>query len=193
MNKALIALLTLLGTSLAHAQTSPAAVAPSAPSAPTMPPNVLDAAGHTVGALSHFQYNHGPLVTRGNTRFVAPLKRKTTTDDPSGIKAPSSASLFLYHSVDSLLYYTSADCSGDPIVTASKGPTPAVVVREGTTVTAYVASNTASSQSFSIASQRSTQTESCTPLSTPTQRTGWPLGSKIVLTREHPEPLTVSY
>lgn len=74
----------------------------------------------------------------------------------------------------------------------SEGPTPAMVVREGTSVTAYVAGNTVS-QSFSIASQRSTQTEACTPLSTPSQRTGWLMGQKIVLTREHPEPLTVSY
>ncbi|MDR5836212.1 hypothetical protein [Caballeronia sp. LZ034LL] len=192
MHKAFIAMLTVLGASLAHAQTSPETVAPTTPDTPDMPPNVLDAAGHPVGALSHFQYNYGPMITRGNTRFVVPLQRKTTTDDPSDIKAPSSASLFLYHTVDSLLYYTSADCSGDPVVIPSEGPAPAVVVREGATVTAYVAGNTAS-QSFSIASQWSTQTEACTPLSTPSQRTGWPMGSKIVLTREHPESLTVSY
>jgi hypothetical protein len=186
MNKALIAMLTVLGASLAHAQTAPNGVTPDTP------PNVLDAAGRPVGTLFHFQYNYGPLITRGNVRFVVPLQRTTTNGDPTDIHASSSASQFLYRSLDSLLYYTSTDCSGDPIVTGTEGPTPAMVLREGSTVTAYVSSN-AASQSFTVASQRSTDTGVCTTEATPTQRTGWPTTSKIELSRDYPEPLTVSY
>jgi hypothetical protein len=190
MNKALVATLTLLAAATAHAQSAAPTVADGA--APADPPNVYDAHGREIGALSHFSYSYGVLVTKGHAHFVVPLDRNNTSNDPTDIHASASGSQFLYRSYDSILYFTSADCSGNPIIFAAEGPTPTTVIRDGTTVTAYVAGDTPY-QTYSINSSSSTQTHACTTLTTPTQRAGWSASGKFVLSQEYPEPLTVSY
>jgi hypothetical protein len=186
MQKALVATLMMLGATLTHAQT----VADG--NAPDYPPDVRDARGHEVGALWHFHNSYGALVTQGGTRFVAPLEPNRIGGDPTDINAPASGSEFIYRIYDSLLYYTSADCSGNPIVNGDEGPTPTTIVRDGQNVIAYVAGNVPS-QSYSVASQYSTDTQACTALTTPQARTGWIAASKIVLSHNYPEPLMIGY
>jgi hypothetical protein len=185
---AAMALITLMPfcATLAHGESTNGVAANSAPT-------VRDARGHDLGTVAHFNYSDGALITVGDARFVVAIERKPTSSDLLDPNTQFVGSQFVYRVFTSSLSYTSADCSGAPIVDdTTLGPSPAIVTREGDTVTAYVAAK-AAYQTFTVASRRSTDTQVCTPLDTPVETQGWPTATTVVLSRVYPEPLSIAY
>jgi hypothetical protein len=187
MQKTFPAALTLVCATLAHAQT---VSTPADGRVLQQVPAVFDAQGKRMGDLAHFASGDGLLVTSGNQRYVLPLQRKTSSDIPSDYTATSSGSLMIWKT-SHLLYYTSADCSGDPIVASSGGPYPAIAVRNGSAVTVIFASG-APYGTINANSNRQ-DTGACNVLATPVAQYGWKAGAKVVVTQGHPEPLAIGF
>ena len=149
------------------------------------PVRVFDANGNLIGDLTAFSAQNGVAFTVDDATTVVPITR---VQDAS---YRFSATDFQWLAVSSG-QYTSADCSGDPIIESAWGPRISIPVRQGSEVTVYFAA-AGPIQSLTARSGRSSNPPTCHPNASPSTVLGFPAAAKLVITRDHPEPLRIGY
>jgi len=149
------------------------------------PVRVFDANGRVIGDLTQFSANNGVALTVGDATTIVPLTR---VQDAS---YHFSATDFEWLAI-SEGEYTSTDCSGDPIIESAWGPRIAIPFRQGSEVTVYFAA-AGPGQSLVARSRLGSNPSTCTQYTTPITEVGYPAAAKLVITRDHPEPLRIGY
>ena len=148
---------------------------------------VFDSRGIVVGPLvdaPFSSFSSGVLITVNGATVVVPIRRMT---DSSGHVSSTQ-----YGWAEGNPWYPTTDCSGPPaIIDTFSVLRPLEVVRRGTDVTAYIASDTytasADLRSYSGAKDR------CTVYDLLGVGGVWMAGSAYALTQYYLEPLTVHY
>jgi hypothetical protein len=150
-------------------------------------PVVIDAKGQPVGEYTAFgSVTEGVLVSIGERHAVIPIHRKWAGPN----QPPFSADLYVYD--ESGVSFPTPDCSGDPFVNYQAGPSPAMAYRDGAKVIVYFAANGPGRQ-VRLRSQRLVPSYKCVAYNDPTPVTVYPAGAKVVITDQHPEPLSVGW
>ncbi|SAL76443.1 hypothetical protein AWB74_04990 [Caballeronia arvi] len=149
------------------------------------PVRVFDANGHAIGDLTTFRAQNGVAFTAGDATTVVPIER---VEDAS---FHFSATDFQWLAT-SFGQFTSEDCSGDPIVQSASGPRFAMPFRRGSEVTVYFAP-AGTEQALTARSGLGTNPPVCNRYAEPLPVRGYPAAAKLVITRDHPEPLRIGY
>jgi hypothetical protein len=145
-----------------------------------------------------FVSTNGVLVSWHNRHAVIPLLRQFIgTVPPLGqyFDRPASASQFVYgdaYAVGGAPAFTSPDCSGDPVPQWQAGPALAMAYRDGNTVAVYFAGDGPARQ-VQLLSSRQPPKNDCVAYTQPTFFYAYPIGAKIVITDQHPEPLSIGF
>ena len=150
---------------------------------------VFDANGKAVGAFKYAGGGPGVFMTvNGAVVFVPVLRREA---GGTGNETSYSATQFEWGRYFINEFYT-ADCSGPPLVSEDTGPRASFVLRRGPEATVYVAP-AANSQLLSVSSYLVGTNGQCQRYATPATKAGWPIESSYVITKDHPEPLSIHY
>jgi hypothetical protein len=149
------------------------------------PVRVFDANGHVIGDLTIFSAQNGVAFTVGNATAVVHVTR---VQDAS---YHFSATDFKWIAT-SFAQYTSPDCSGDPIVNSIDGPRPAITLRQGNDVTVYFAAEGVQ-QSLTVRSGLNFNPPGCVTYAQPITISAYPAAAKLVISRDHPEPLRIGF
>ncbi|WP_248324251.1 hypothetical protein [Caballeronia sp. Sq4a] len=148
---------------------------------------VFDSRGIVVGPLvdaPFSSFSSGALITVNGANVVVPIRRMTD----SGGHVSSTQ----YAWAEGKPWYSTTDCSGPPVIIDTFAVLrPLEVVRRGTDVTAYIASDTDTAsvdlRSYSDAKDR------CSAYDLPGVGGVWMTGFAYSLTQYFLEPLTVHY
>ena len=151
---------------------------------PGAPPRVYDAQGKYVGQLARYQSHNGVFLTVNGAVSFAGIEPLSIDNG-----AEYSATQFQWSS-ESLIYYTSADCSKPPIIYYERSPRPAEVVRLGTDVVLYVAGEADGTTVHASADRGNPNINVCAPVSKDLANAFIPETSYPLL-QKHPEPLTI--
>lgn len=181
MRMTLLAMIALLSTTLCHAGDH----RDDDSDARAM---VMDAHGRPIGAYETFGADTGAFVSVQGETTLVPVQRKR---NPDTTDISLSASQFVWETTTDL-QYASADCSGDPIVSAVNGPWPSIAFRQGADVTVYFAKDVPEAF-LPVLSHFDSTSSQCFSFDTPITSQGYPSGVKFVITRGHPEPLTIGF
>jgi hypothetical protein len=147
---------------------------------------VFDANGRVIGNLASFSGQNGVAFTAGDATTVVPITR---IQDAS---FHFSATDFQWLAVSSG-QFTSTDCSGDPVILSAWGPRFAIPVRRDGEVTVYFASAGPAVPLTVRSSFGGTGAPVCNQYPSPLTIAGYPAAAKLVITRDHPEPLRIRY
>jgi hypothetical protein len=152
-------------------------------------PRLIDARGHVVGPLKNFGGAEGVFLDIDGAPVFVPVEHRLVSS-----LAYSSTEFEWLNKIT--VYYSSTDCAGEVlIVDPAVSPRPAVVVRNGTDVTLYVAGNGASSDA-QIHSAKTQDTSSATTCDSPIANfdsPAWTAPTTFSLTEHYPEPLRVAF
>ncbi|BBP99445.1 hypothetical protein BSFA1_45740 [Burkholderia sp. SFA1] len=149
------------------------------------PVRVFDANGQAIGDLTSFSAQNGVAFTAGDATAVVPITR---VQDAS---FHFSATDFQWLAVSSG-QFTSTDCSGDPVILSIWGPRFAIPFRRGSEVTVYFAAP-GPEQALTVRSALGASPGTCNQFASPFTIMGYPAAAKRVITRDHPEPLSIGY
>ncbi|SAK75868.1 hypothetical protein AWB79_04521 [Caballeronia hypogeia] len=150
---------------------------------------VFDANGKAVGAFVYAGGNSGVFITVNGAAVFVPVTRRQVSGTGNQISYSATEFTWGWYFINQ---FSSADCSGSPLITDGTGPRPSFALRSGSNVTVFAAP-ASNSQFLSVSSYIIGTNGQCQRYATPVTASGWPIESSYVITDDHPEPLSIHY